>query len=120
MTVYYDRGDIEVTSDHLWVGAALYPMRAIRGVRVRRRATGVALTLLGVGLLALAAGSGEFTHLTLLASAIVVAAGAVGAAVYVRRHHQLWIDYAGRPPQVASSVEGGRVRPPGRPPPPAV
>lgn len=110
MTVYYDRGDIEVTSDHLWVGASLYPMRAIRGVRVRRRATGVVLTLLAVGVIALAVGTYEFTHLVLLAGAAVIAVGAGAAAVYIRRHHQLWIDYGGRLTHVVSSAEEWRMR----------
>ena len=110
MTVFYDRGDIEVTSDHLWVGASLYPMRAIRGVRVRRRASGAVLTLAVVGLIALAAGTYEFMHLALLAGAIVIAVGAGAAAIYIRRHHQLWIDYGGRLTHVVSSAEEWRMR----------
>jgi hypothetical protein len=110
MTVYYDRGDIEVTSDHLWVGAALYPMRSIRGVRVRRRATGIALALVGVGLVALAAGTVEFMHIALVAGALVIAAGAGTAALYIRRRHQLWIDYGGRLTHVVSSGEEWRMR----------
>jgi hypothetical protein len=110
MTVYYDRGDIEVTSDHLWVGAALYPMRSIRGVRIRRRATGVVLLLLIVGAVALVTAALELGHIVLLVAAVVVAAGAGTTAVYIRRHHQLWIDYGGRLTHVVSSAEEWRMR----------
>ena len=110
MTVYYDRGDIEVTSDHLWVGPSLYTMRAIRGVRVRRRLTGVALVLLVVGSVAFVTAMLEFGHLVLLVVGVLVAAVAVTAAVYVRRRHQLWIDYGGRLTHIVSSAEEWRMR----------
>lgn len=116
--IYYDRNDIEVTSNHLAIGADFYPLRAIDDARVQARSVPgpllvtAALAPSEIVLVALTAHgtSAGLTGIVLAATfGLSVLAGLAAALVWPRRY-ELWIAYDGVPTRVFSSPEEWRVR----------
>jgi hypothetical protein len=117
-TIYYDRGDIEVTSNHLAIGADFYPLRAISDARVEHRAISgavlVAATLAPSGIVVVAmtvrGANPMLTGIALAAALGVATTVALLAAFVWPRTHELWIDHDGVTTRVLSSPEEWRVR----------
>jgi hypothetical protein len=118
MTVYYDRGEIEVTSQHLVIGADIYPIRAISDVRVEHRAVPggllVAATLgpseLVVVTMAVRGVSPQLIGVAFAVTLGVTAIAVLFAAIVWPRTYELWIDYEGVSTKVLSSPEEWRIR----------
>ena len=116
--VYYDRGEIEVTSQYLVIGAAYFPIRAISDVRVEHQVVPggllVAATLgpseIVVVTMVVRGASPQLTGAALAVALGVTAIAALFAVIVWPRTYELWIDYEGVSTKVLSSPEEWRMR----------
>jgi hypothetical protein len=116
VTQYYDRGDIEVTSDYVAVGAEVFAVSGISDVRVEHRAMSgaaiVAAALAPSELIAIIlATRGATPHLTGVVLVITLGFATITAllfAVVWPRSYQVLVVYRGAPTRVLSSAEEWR------------
>jgi Family of unknown function (DUF6232) len=116
VTQYYDRGEIEVTSDYVAVGADVYGVNGISEVRVEHRAmTGaaiVAAALMPSEVVAIIlAAQGTTPHLTGVVLAVTLGVATITAllvAVVWPRTYQVLIVYRGVPTRLLTSTEEWR------------
>jgi hypothetical protein len=117
-TVYYDRGDIEVTTHHLAIGADRYPLRIVDDARIEhRRLPGATLVAAALGpggvVVVILAHQGISAQLTAIALAATLGVTTIVALLTVLvwpRTYELWIDHEDVSTRVFSSTEEWRMR----------